>query len=91
MKSSCVVKYDTNVPAAVKVGVSWSASFVGIFSLLRDQLWGLAGLCVVAAILITDTKEVADLQYLRPWLIAVASVAIWFAPSSKATSGERQI
>src|SRR5216684_2135443 len=91
MKSFRVVKHPTNVLASAKVGFSWPASFFGIFSLLREQLWGLAGLCVVAVILLTDAKEVADLQYLRPWLIAVGCVAIWFAPSSKATSGEQQI
>jgi hypothetical protein len=91
MKSSRVVKHAANFLATGKVGFSWSAFFFWILLLLRDQLCGLAGLCVVAAILFTDVKEVADLQYLRPWLIAVASVAIWFAPSSKETSGERQI
>jgi hypothetical protein len=91
MKSFRLVKDPMNGLAAVKVGFSWPASFFGIFSLLRDQLWGLAALCIVATILLTDAKEVADLQYLRPWLIAVGLVAISFASSSKATSGERQI
>jgi hypothetical protein len=86
MKSFHVFRHPTNGLAAVKIGVSWPASFLGVFWLLRHRLWKVVGLSIAAYILLSDAKEIADPQYLRPWLIAVGWVAICFAPFIKGNS-----
>jgi hypothetical protein len=86
MKSFHAFRHATNGLAVVKIGVSWPASFFGIFWLLRHRLWEPAALSVAAFVLLADAKEIADSHYLTLWPLAVGWVVIWFAPFIKGNS-----
>lgn len=81
MKSFHVFRDPTNRLAAVKVGVSWPASFFGIFWLLGHRLWRVAGLSFASFVLVA--REIAASKYLT---LAVGWVVIWFAPFIKGNS-----
>src|SRR5262249_24357973 len=81
---------STNGLEVVKVGVSWPASFFGIFWLLRYRLRRFAGLSLSGFMLVAGARESAQSQKLMLWPFAVVWAVIWFAHLIKGNAGREE-
>ena len=89
MKTFNVYKHPTQGIEAVKVGFSWPAFFFGIIWMLVKKLWGLAGACFVAYIVLSLIEKVTDqsgeggAQALVYLILAAGYFTLWLVPAFK--------
>ena len=89
MKKFNIYEHPTQGFEAIKVGFSWPAFFFGIFWMLVKKLWVIAGVWLVAYIILSLIEKVTDqsgadiAQSLVYLILIVGYLTLWLVPAFK--------